>query len=195
MLKMKKVLFQVMLLLALTSALVACGRKVPEALEVPGMEKPGADAAGGAEGGPVAGTPGAAGAPGAGEAPGAAEGGAAGTPGAGEAPGAAEGGAAGTPAAGEAPGAAEGGAAGTPAAGNNIVPAFKFTNSGATDICQLYLSPVSEPTNWGPDQLQGAKLTAGGEFTLKNIPAGSYDVKAVDCNGKETTFNPIDIKN
>ena len=175
---MKKVLFQVMLLLALTSALVACGRKVPEALEVPGMEKPGADAAGGAEGGPVAGTPGAAGAPGAGEAPGAAEGGAAGTPGAGEAP-----------------GAAEGGAAGTPAAGNNIVPAFKFTNSGATDICQLYLSPVSEPTNWGPDQLQGAKLTAGGEFTLKNIPAGSYDVKAVDCNGKETTFNPIDIKN
>jgi hypothetical protein len=79
----------------------------------------------------------------------------------------------------------------------DIVSAFKFGNSGdgAIDICELYVSPTGV-NDWGTDQLQGNTLAAGGEFTLTNIPAGTYDIKGVGCDGTtEKTFSAIDIVN
>jgi hypothetical protein len=80
-----------------------------------------------------------------------------------------------------------------PASGD-IVAAFKFTNSGAVDICELYLSPV-EKNEWGPNQLpSGQTIAAGGVFTLTNIPAAKYDAKWVGCDKTEGTIQ-VDIKN
>ena len=73
-----------------------------------------------------------------------------------------------------------------------IVAKFDFNNAGAVDICELYLSPVGKDT-WGPDQLQGQKIAAGGKFTLTNIPADSYDAKWVGCDRTEGTIQ-VDIK-
>jgi hypothetical protein len=79
-----------------------------------------------------------------------------------------------------------------PAAGD-VVAKFDFSNVGTVDICQLFLSHVSK-NEWGPDQLQGQTIPAGGKFTLTNIPAGTYDAKWVGCDKTEGTLQ-IDIKN
>jgi hypothetical protein len=81
----------------------------------------------------------------------------------------------------------------TAAPAGDVVAKFDFNNTGAVDICELYLSPVGKDT-WGPDQLQGQKIAAGGKFTLTNIPANSYDVKWVGCDKTEGTIQ-VDIKN
>ncbi|MGC1377512.1 MAG: hypothetical protein WA821_14865 [Anaerolineales bacterium] len=76
----------------------------------------------------------------------------------------------------------------------DVVAKFVFTNQGAVDICSLYLSHVSK-NEWGPDQLQGQKITAnGGTFTLLNIPSGTYDAKWVGCDNTQGTLQ-LDIKN
>lgn len=84
-----------------------------------------------------------------------------------------------------------GDATAAPASGA-IVAKFDFNNVGTVDICELYLSPVGKDT-WGPDQLQGQKIAAGGKFTLTNIPADSYDAKWVGCDKTEGTIQ-VDIK-
>jgi hypothetical protein len=81
----------------------------------------------------------------------------------------------------------------TAAPAGDVVAAFDFNNSGAVDICELYLSPVGTDS-WGPDQLKGQKIAAGGKFTLTNIPANSYDAKWVGCDKTEGTLQ-VDIKN
>ena len=82
----------------------------------------------------------------------------------------------------------------TEAPAGDVVPAFKFTNTGSVEICELYLAPSGQE-DWGPDQLQGQTIAAGAEFTLKNIPAGSYDAKAVGCNGGGEQTLQLDIHN
>lgn len=79
-------------------------------------------------------------------------------------------------------------------ANGDIVAAFTFNNTGSVDFCQLYLSTVDK-NDWGPDQLAGQKLPAGQSFTLKNIPAGQYDAKAVACEGGAESVIQVDIKN
>ncbi|MDO9300457.1 MAG: hypothetical protein Q7T89_03700 [Anaerolineales bacterium] len=81
-----------------------------------------------------------------------------------------------------------------PAADGDIVPAFVFTNTGSVEICELYLSPA-DTDNWGPDQLKSQTIAVGGEFTLTNIPAGSYDAKAVGCDGAGEAIGQLDIQN
>lgn len=76
---------------------------------------------------------------------------------------------------------------------DEIVPEFLFTNTGSIEICELYLSPVEE-TTWGPDQLEGQTIPAGESFTLLNIPVGSYDARAVGCDGTELEVQ-LDITN
>jgi hypothetical protein len=88
---------------------------------------------------------------------------------------------------------ADGGDGGAAPASGDVVAAFDFNNSGAVDICELYLSPVGTES-WGPDQLKGQKIAAGGKFTLTNIPANSYDAKWVGCDKTEGTIQ-VDIKN
>lgn len=86
----------------------------------------------------------------------------------------------------------DGGGEGSSGSGD-IVAKFDFNNAGAVDICQLFLSPVGTE-NWGPDQLQGNTIPAGGKFTLNNIPAGTYDAKWVGCDQTEGTLQ-VEIKN
>ena len=88
----------------------------------------------------------------------------------------------------------EGGDA-TAAPAGDVVAKYDFNNSGAVDICELYLAPAGTGTdNWGPDQLQGQKIAAGGKFTLNNIPANTYDVRWVGCDKTEGVVQ-ADIKN
>jgi hypothetical protein len=75
----------------------------------------------------------------------------------------------------------------------DIVASFTFTNTGTEEICELYLSPAGQE-DWGVDQLAGQTIPGSEKFALKNIPAGSYDVKAVGCAGGEVV-GQLDIKN
>jgi len=81
-----------------------------------------------------------------------------------------------------------------PAASGDVVAAYKFTNTGTVEICELYLSPAGT-TDWGLDQLNKATIAAGAEFTLTNIPAGKYDAKVVGCNGAGEKELSLDIHN
>jgi hypothetical protein len=81
-----------------------------------------------------------------------------------------------------------------PAASADVVAAYVFTNTGTADICQLFLSTV-DTNDWGPDQLGGATIPAGKEFTLKNVPTGKYDAKVVGCNGAGESSIVLDIHN
>lgn len=73
-----------------------------------------------------------------------------------------------------------------------IVPEFTFNNTGAEEICEIYLSPVGQD-QWGPDQLGGTTIPSGGSYVLQNIPAGQYDVKAIGCAGSEV-IGQLDIQ-
>ena len=85
-------------------------------------------------------------------------------------------------------------AAAAPAASGDVVASFKFNNTGAVDICELYLSAVDK-NDWGPNQLPAdQKIAAGGSFSLTNIPAARYDAKWVGCDKTEGTIQ-VDIKN
>ena len=76
----------------------------------------------------------------------------------------------------------------------DIVAAYVFTNTGSADICELYLSPASQE-EWGVDQLAGQTIAVEGQFTLKNIPAGLYDAKAIGCDGAGEAIGQLDIQN
>jgi len=84
----------------------------------------------------------------------------------------------------------------TPADPADVVAKFDFNNTGAVDICELYLAPTGTggTDNWGQDQLQGQKLAPNGKFTLTNIPANTYDVKWVGCDKTTGTITVV-IKN
>jgi hypothetical protein len=75
-----------------------------------------------------------------------------------------------------------------------IVAAYVFTNTGSVDICELYLSPASQE-EWGVDQLAGQTIAVEGQFTLKNVPAGLYDAKAIGCDGAGEAIGQLDIQN
>lgn len=76
----------------------------------------------------------------------------------------------------------------------DIVAAYVFTNTGSVDICELYLSPASQE-EWGVDQLAGQTIAVEGQFTLKNVPAGLYDAKAIGCDGTGEAVGQLDIQN
>jgi hypothetical protein len=76
----------------------------------------------------------------------------------------------------------------------DIVAAYVFTNTGSVDICELYLSPASQE-EWGVDQLAGQTIAVEGQFTLKNVPAGLYDAKAIGCDGAGEAIGQLDIQN
>jgi hypothetical protein len=61
---------------------------------------------------------------------------------------------------------------------------LRVVNSTSYTITQLFVSPASQGT-WGADQLP-TTIPPGGSFTVVDIPAGTYDLKAVASDG--TTF-------
>lgn len=97
----------------------------------------------------------------------------------------------GTPAA-DAP-AADAPAADAPAAGD-MVESYTFTNTGSVDLCELYLSPTGQ-SDWGVDQLGENTIPVGEQFILHNIPAGTYDARAVGCDGAGEAIVSLDIHN
>jgi hypothetical protein len=76
----------------------------------------------------------------------------------------------------------------------DIVAAYVFTNTGSVDICELYLSPASQE-EWGVDQLAGQNIPVDGQFTLRNIPAGLYDARAIGCDDGGEATGQLDIQN
>jgi hypothetical protein len=63
------------------------------------------------------------------------------------------------------------------------VPSLDVVNDSTTPVCYVYISPTKSD-EWGPDQLGEENMIDGGaSFTLTDIPAGTYDLKAEDCSG------------
>lgn len=54
---------------------------------------------------------------------------------------------------------------------------LRVVNNGGTTVYYLYVSPCSVST-WGVDQLGSNVIRSGGAYTLTNIPAGCYDLRA-----------------
>ncbi|HEC24278.1 MAG TPA: hypothetical protein ENI95_15325 [Chloroflexi bacterium] len=62
-------------------------------------------------------------------------------------------------------------------------------NASAQTVCYVYVSPTSSDT-WGDDQLGPDTVIGSGErFTLTDIPPGTYDLRATDCDG-----NNLDLR-
>ncbi len=71
---------------------------------------------------------------------------------------------------------------------------FTVQNSSSESIHYIYMSAASQDS-WGPDQLgEGVTLNAGQNFTVRNIPAGVYDIRVEDAsrNSKEWRGETLD---
>lgn len=58
---------------------------------------------------------------------------------------------------------------------------FYINNDSDFTICYFYLSPV-EASDWGVDQLEDATVFPGETFTINDVPYGTYDMSARDCD-------------
>lgn len=56
-------------------------------------------------------------------------------------------------------------------------------NASSSEICYLYISPVSDP-HWGPDLL-GSRTLSPGETDAYDMTTGAWDFKAEDCEHHE----------
>lgn len=69
---------------------------------------------------------------------------------------------------------------------------LRIINKSDYDIHELYVSS-SKSKKWGPDQLKDNTIDAGETFTLRDIPAGYYDLKLVDEDGTECEVEDVDF--
>lgn len=70
---------------------------------------------------------------------------------------------------------------------------LKIVNKSEYDIHELYVSSTKS-RKWGPDQLgKDVTIDAGETFTLKDIPAGRYDLKVVDEDGTECELENVNF--
>jgi len=61
-------------------------------------------------------------------------------------------------------------------------PSLEIINDTETSVCYVYLSPTKSD-EWGEDQLGEENIIdPGNSFTLTDIPAGTYDLLAEDCD-------------
>jgi hypothetical protein len=62
-------------------------------------------------------------------------------------------------------------------------PSLEIINDTEISVCFVYLSPTKSD-EWGDDQLgEENTIQPGKSFTLTDIPAGTYDLMAQDCDG------------
>ena len=54
-------------------------------------------------------------------------------------------------------------------------------NDSSRTLCKLFVSPTSKD-GWGPNQMTKG-VEPGKNFTLRNIPPGSYNWRVEDCKG------------
>lgn len=66
--------------------------------------------------------------------------------------------------------------------GTSGVASVRVVNNSGYTIYYLYISPSSSGT-WGPDQHGSSVISSGYSFTVNNIPAGTYDLRAVNSLG------------
>jgi serine/threonine protein kinase len=67
-------------------------------------------------------------------------------------------------------------------------------NRASLAICYLYVTPDSSD-GWGPDQLGEDNVVDSGEdFTLTDIPPGTYDLRAESCEGKSAEHQDAEIE-
>jgi hypothetical protein len=65
-------------------------------------------------------------------------------------------------------------------------------NNSQYVIHKLYVSP-SKSKKWGADQLGQNSVAKGQEFTVRNIPAGVYDLKIVDQDDDSCLVENVDM--
>jgi hypothetical protein len=77
----------------------------------------------------------------------------------------------------------------TPAAAAQLTVA----NDSSSVIHHLFVSPAAE-RNWGADQLGKETIDSKGRFTVRNIPAGKYDIRIVDEDDDACVLKAIDLQ-
>jgi tRNA A-37 threonylcarbamoyl transferase component Bud32 len=58
---------------------------------------------------------------------------------------------------------------------------FLLVNNSNVTICYFYISPDTS-SEWGSDWLGSDTVAAGSSYTVYNVPANVYDLKAEDCS-------------
>jgi hypothetical protein len=71
---------------------------------------------------------------------------------------------------------------------------LEVRNLSATPVCEFYVNPATE-SGWGVDHFAGQPVEAGASFIIPDFVEGSYNVKAVDCEGNiPAWFFQIDLR-
>jgi hypothetical protein len=73
---------------------------------------------------------------------------------------------------------------------------MRFWNLTATTIAKLYLAPAGT-TKWGPNQCANdpdGTVSMDERLELKGVPAGRYDVKIVDVEGRSCTVRDVTLQ-
>ena len=78
-----------------------------------------------------------------------------------------------------------------------IAPASAFdlvvVNKAETSIIhKLYIAPAKSD-KWSEDKLQNQTIKKNGKFTIRDIPAGVYDLKVIDDDDDTCVVSNIDI--
>ena len=78
-----------------------------------------------------------------------------------------------------------------------IAPASAFdlvvvNEASFSAIHKLYLAPAKSNA-WGEDKLQKQTIAENGRFTVRDIPAGVYDVKIIDDDDESCVVVEINI--
>ena len=59
-------------------------------------------------------------------------------------------------------------------------------------IHKLYLAPA-KTNQWGENRLQSQTVAKNGRFTVRDVPAGMYDLKVIDDDDDSCVFSNINI--
>jgi len=66
---------------------------------------------------------------------------------------------------------------------------LKVVNQTTSDICYLYITD-SGSDDWGPEQLgTDQTIAASSDFTITDIPPGTYDLETEDCDHNVISWN------
>jgi hypothetical protein len=66
------------------------------------------------------------------------------------------------------------------------------TNQSKYEIQELYVSP-SNTDDWGNDLLGDETIATGGQFVVRSILPGVYDIKVVDEDEDECIVESVDL--
>src|SRR5574341_2416994 len=70
---------------------------------------------------------------------------------------------------------------------------FTVENNPSFKICELYLNPSSD-SGWGENELGGETIAPGEDFTVSDVEAGTYDLRAVPCDETVQDVRNTDVE-